>query len=171
MKVILETERLVLRQFTVDDAPFILELLNTPTWLQFIGERGVKTLAQAKQYLLDGPIKSYEVNGHGLYLVMEKQNGIPVGACGILRREGLSQPDVGFAFLPAYTSKGYAYEVASKLMEYAKDSLHISPLFAVTTPDNVRSIRLLEKIGFRFVGMTTLPGGNEEMMLFTNEPG
>jgi RimJ/RimL family protein N-acetyltransferase len=166
---ILQTERLILRRFTLRDAGFILKLLNDPTWLQFIGDRGVKSLQQAKEYLAKGPIKSYRQNGFGLSLVELKEDGTAIGVCGLLKRENLGHPDVGFAFLPEFTSKGYATEITSSTLKYARDQLRLPTVLAVTTTDNTRSIALLKKLGFNFEKMTKLSGVNEDMMLFRLE--
>src|SRR5688572_21540231 len=118
MNYFLETQRLGLREFTRDDAVFIVELLNTPGWLQFIGDRNVKTKEQAIIYLENGPLKSYKENGFGSWMVELKEDKTPIGMCGILRRESLENPDIGFAFLPEYTGKGYAFEIASATLSY-----------------------------------------------------
>src|SRR5688572_30067332 len=120
MKIILVTKRLRLREFTPDDGEFIIELFNSPDWLKFIGDRKVKTIGQAQYYLENGPIKSYQQNGYGLYLVEKKDDAVPIGMCGILNRNTLDHPDIGFAFLPDYNGKGYALEIANATMTYAK---------------------------------------------------
>ena len=113
---ITESKRLVLRRFTVADSGFILRLLNAENWLKFIGDRHVRTTRQAEDYLLNGPVRSYEVNGFGLSLVALKADSTPVGMCGLLKRQELEHPDIGFAFLPEYTGKGYAFEIAEKTL-------------------------------------------------------
>ena len=120
MKNILETERLLLREFSTEDASFIIELLNSPGWIKYIGDRNVKTPEQASEYLLNGPIKSYAVNGYGLWLVEKKDDQAKIGMCGIIRRETLKDPDIGFAFLPEFSGKGYAYEIAKACLDHAK---------------------------------------------------
>lgn len=150
MSVILETERLILRRFVVEDAPFMLALLNDPAWLKYIGDRDVHTLEAAEQYLLKGAIESYITNGFGFYIVMLKDSHTPIGTCGLAKRDFLNTPDFGFAFLPEYTGKGLAYEVASANLVYAKEILGLTELVAITLPKNDRSIRLLEKLGFSF---------------------
>ena len=170
MQQILETERLILREFNPDDAPFIVNLLNSPGWLQFIGDRNVKTEVAAKKYLLNGPMKSYEKNEYGLYLVEIKQGHIPVGMCGIINRDGLPTPDIGFAFLPEYNGLGYAYEIAKGTMKYATDHLKLPVISAITVAGNSRSVRLLEKIGLRFNKVIVLPGTEEELLLYDNDP-
>src|ERR1700704_4791358 len=109
---ILETDRLLLRKLTADDAEFILDLLNQPSFLQFIGDKGVRTLDDARQYILAGPVASYERFGFGLYLTALKESQVSIGICGLIKRETLEDVDVGFAFLPQFWSKGYAFEAA-----------------------------------------------------------
>ncbi|MFD2247403.1 GNAT family N-acetyltransferase [Pontibacter ruber] len=168
MKYLLETERLRLREFTLADTAFIVELLNTPGWLQFIGDRNVRTDEQAVNYLQNGPLKSYADNGYGLSLVEKIDDSKAIGMCGILRRETLEHPDIGFAFLPEYNGKGYAYEIASATLTYAKDKLHIPKVSAITVPDNARSIQLLEKLGLAFVKPIRLPHSEEDLLLYCN---
>lgn len=166
-KTIIETDRLTLRHFTIDDTAFIIRLLNSPGWLEFIGDRHVKTEEQAKQYLLNGPIKSYQENGFGLWLVELKHDKTPVGMCGLLKREYLEDPDIGFAFLPESTGKGYAFEIVKATMHYAKDTLNMQRVLAIAMPSNKSSIRLLEKIGLKFLKNTSSPAG-ADVMLFGN---
>jgi len=168
MNSILETERLILRQFTIEDAKFIIELLNSPGWIKFIGDRNIKTEEQAKNYLLNGPIKSYAENGFGLSLVELKKDSIPIGMCGIIKRENLEGPDIGFAFLPEFMGKGFAFEIANATMVFAKDNLKLFSIFAITVPDNKKSIKLLEKLGLKFIEAFKFPNDDAELMLFGN---
>jgi RimJ/RimL family protein N-acetyltransferase len=167
----IETERLLLRQFTLADTDFIIELVNSPGWLQFIGDRNIKTEADAQKYLLNGPLKSYELNGYGLSMVELKEDKIPVGMCGIIKRDTLDHPDIGFAFLPAFTGKGYAVEIAAATIQYAKEILELHPILAITVPDNHASIKLLERIGLRFVKAFYMPGDPDQLFLFSNKAG
>jgi RimJ/RimL family protein N-acetyltransferase len=164
--IVLETERLYLRYQTLDDAPFILELVNDPAWLQFIGDRGVRTLDDARSYIANGAIKSYERDGFGFYLVERKEDHTLLGMCGLVKREGLEDVDIGFAFLPDYRSKGYAYEAASAVMQYAKETLGLTRVVAITTQDNHSSGRLLEKLGLRFERLVQMPNDTELLRLF-----
>jgi RimJ/RimL family protein N-acetyltransferase len=166
MKYIVESERLKLREFTFDDAEFIVELLNTDGWLKFIGDRNVKSIEQACTYLKNGPIKSYTDNGFGLCMVERKADGKGIGMCGIIKRDTLENPDIGFAFLPEYTGKGYAFEIAKATLEYAKDILKISRVFAITVKGNTNSIRLLEKIGLNYLKIIKSQDGKEELILY-----
>src|SRR5438132_1673522 len=123
MKNILETTRLRVREFVPADAPFIIKLVNTPTWIENIGDRNIHTNEDAVRYIENGPMKSYALHGFGLYLVEKKQNDLPIGMCGILRRDYLEIPDIGFAFLPEYHGQGFAYEVANATINYAREQL------------------------------------------------
>lgn len=168
MAPILETERLILRQFNLNDTDFILKLVNSPSWLRFIGDRNIKTTEDATNYLINGPIKSYQTNGFGLSLVALKGNEVSIGMCGIIKRDNLENVDIGFAFLDEYTGKGYAFEIASATINYAKEVLKLETILAITDPENVNSIKLLNKIGLRFDKIIQFPEKNEELMLFTN---
>jgi RimJ/RimL family protein N-acetyltransferase len=164
-KYILETERLRLRKFTTDDTDFIIELLNSPGWLKYIGDRNVKTKQQSIEYLKKGPIKSYAQNGFGLSLVETKERQA-IGMCGIIKRESLEYPDIGFAFLPDFTGRGYACEIARATLAYAVNELKITRISAITLPHNQKSIRLLEKIGMRFIKSFSFENSEEELLLF-----
>ena len=168
MTHILETERLRLRYFTLDDTQFIIQLLNSPGWLEFIGDRNVKTEEQAQAYLLNGPLKSYEANGYGLCLVETKVDNKPIGMCGIINRANMEGQDIGFAFLTEYVRMGYGYEIASATLAYAMNELKMPRVFAITLPTNKPSIKLLEKIGLEFKKNFTFPEETEELMLFSN---
>jgi RimJ/RimL family protein N-acetyltransferase len=163
---ILESDRLFLRPFTLEDGEFIVELLNTDGWIRYIGDRHIRTVPQAKNYLLNGPLKSYEVNGFGLSLVELKTDRIPIGMCGLLKRDHLGHPDIGFAFLPDYTGKGYAYEIAKEVTRYGLHSLQMEKILAITLPENSSSIKLLEKIGFRYDKNFVSPDTHEELSLY-----
>jgi RimJ/RimL family protein N-acetyltransferase len=169
--VVLETDRLVLRRLTVDDSPFILRLLNEPSFLEHIGDRGVRDLVDAKQYLLSGPIASYERHGFGLFLAQVKPAHAPIGICGLLRRDALDDVDLGFAFVPESWAKGYAFESASAMLQYAHDTHHLKRLVAITSQDNVASISLLVKLGFYFDRMVLMPGDKAEVKLFAKRLG
>jgi RimJ/RimL family protein N-acetyltransferase len=151
--LVLETERLVLRPFTTDDAPFILTLLNEPSFLRYIGDKKVRTLEDARQYLLNGPIASYERNGFGLCLVELKDSQTAIGMCGLLKREELPDPDIGFAFLPDFWNKGFAFEAAAAVMNDARARLKLNRILAIVNPDNYASIKFLERLGLKFAGL------------------
>ncbi|TAH29748.1 MAG: N-acetyltransferase [Cytophagales bacterium] len=164
---ILQTERLSLREFSLLDSNFIIQLLNTSGWLYFIGDRNVKNTTQAETYLKEKLIKSYKENGFGLFLITLKSNQTPIGMCGLVKRENLDYPDIGFALLDEYMGKGYAFEAADATMKYAKDILKIEKILGLATVDNKYSIQLLKKIGLDFQKMILFEDANEELMLFT----
>jgi RimJ/RimL family protein N-acetyltransferase len=166
MKYLLETERLRLRELAIEDTGFVIELLNSPGWLQFIGDRNVRTEEQARKYLENGPLKSYKDNGFGLSLVETKTDGLKIGMCGILKRETLQNPDIGFAFLPAFIGKGYGFEIASATLNHATRKLKLPTICAITNPDNEKSIRLLEKIGLKFVQTFQFPDSTETLSMY-----
>lgn len=147
---ILETNRLLLRKFDLNDADFILQLVNSPEWLKFIGDKGVKTKADAINYLESGPIKSYKENGFGLWLVALKNTDNPIGMCGLVKRDTLEDIDIGFAILPGYTQQGYGFEIASETLKYAKENLQLDRVIAITDAKNTASIKLLTKIGLSY---------------------
>lgn len=165
---ILETERLILRWLSVDDSEFMLELLNDPSWLRFIGDRGASTVDDARDYILSKVVAMYERVGFGLYLTELKNDGTPIGICGLIKRDSLEDVDIGFAFLPEFCGKGYAYESASAVMAFGKSVLGLNRIVAITSPDNDRSVSLLEKLGFNFEKMVKLSNGGDEDMLFAS---
>jgi RimJ/RimL family protein N-acetyltransferase len=167
---ILETRRLVLRELTLDDAPFILRLLNDPAWLRFIGDRGVRTVDDAHGYLENGPLKMYRERGFGLWLVELKPDATPVGICGLLKRETLSDVDLGFAFLPEFRGRGYGYEAAAATLAHGRNAIGLNRIVAVTAPDNTRSIALLEKLGLRFEKTVRLKSDGPETRLYATMP-
>jgi ribosomal-protein-alanine N-acetyltransferase len=159
------TPRLVLRELTADDAPFILELLNETEFVRFIGDKGVKNVADARDYIRKGPVDSYVRHGFGLYAACLR-DGSPLGICGLVKRDGLSDPDLGFAFLARYRSKGYALESARAVLQRGRNEFKLARILAITTPDNERSVALLQKAGFEFEGMIRLGESAEELKLF-----
>ena len=163
---ILETERLLLRQFSTGDAEFILELLNEPSFIQNIGDRGIHTLADASSYILSGPVASYAKNGFGLYLVLSKETDESIGMCGLIKRDGLDDVDIGYALLPRFWSRGYAVESALAVKAYAKDVIGLKRIVAITDPTNEGSIRVLEKLGLSFEKMIKLSEDDIELKLF-----
>jgi RimJ/RimL family protein N-acetyltransferase len=158
---VLETERLVLRPLTLDDAPFVLELLNDPDWLRFIGDKGVRTREDARHYIETGPFDSYARNGFGMLLVERKKDGAPAGLCGLVRRDVLPGPDLGYALLPAYRGLGYAREAAEAVLRFARETARLDRIHAITNPTNARSIGVLEHFGFQFERMLRLSETDE----------
>jgi [ribosomal protein S5]-alanine N-acetyltransferase len=163
---VLETERLILRMLTVRDSEFILELLNDPSWLQFIGDRGVRTVDDARNYILQNLVTLYDRLGFGLYLTELKGEDVPIGICGLVKRDSLADVEIGFALLPKFRGKGYAYESASAVMEYGKRTFGLNRIVAIAAPDNDASVKLLEKLGFRFESIVKLSDDGESVNLF-----
>ena len=169
MKVV-ETDRLILRWLDAGDAAFILQLLNEPSWIRYIGDKGVKTLGDAEDYIRKGPRAMYERSGHGLYLVETKARGESIGMCGLIKREALDDVDLGFAFLPAYWGQRYAFESATAAMAYGKSALGLARIVAIASPDNQPSIGLLTKLGFRFERTMRLSAEDIELELYAATP-
>jgi RimJ/RimL family protein N-acetyltransferase len=165
---VIETDRLVLREFTAADAAFVLRLVNEPSFLRYIGDRGVRNLDDAKRYIAEGPVAGYARYGYGLMRVDRKEDGATVGMCGVLKRDSLPDPDIGFSFFPEYWSQGYALEAAQAVMRHARTTLGLGRIVAITTRDNEPSMRLLGKLGFRFERMVEF--GSEELRLFGSAP-
>lgn len=164
--IVLETDRLILRHQTIEDAAFILELLNDPSWIQYIGDRGVRTIDDARGYILKGTLDMYARLGFGFYLTELKEGGIPIGICGLVKRDFLEDVDVGFAFLPKFWGKGYAFEAASAVMGYTQSVLGLKRIVAITSEDNHASFKLLEKLGLHFEGVIRYAGTDEEVRLY-----
>ena len=152
-----------------DDAEFIVELLNDTAFLRFIGDKGVRSIEDARQYILTGPMESYERHGFALWLVALKGSNTPIGICGFLKRETLSDVDIGFAFLPPYRSQGYAFESADAVMDYGRKVLGLRRVVAITNEDNIGSIRVLEKIGMSFDRMIRLSDDGPEIKLLASD--
>ena len=171
MVMILETDRLRLRLLSLDDAEFILRLLNEPSFIQHIGDRGVRTVDDARGYILKGPVTSYEKFGFGLWMVETRSTATPIGICGLLKRDVLEDVDIGYALLPEFWSQAYALEAAAGVMSYASETLGLKRVVAVTNSDNQSSIRLLEKMGFKYERMVQLSEDAPEIKLFAAEVG
>lgn len=165
-KKILETERLCLREFDLNDSDFILKLVNSPNWLEYIGDKNVRTNADAREYLRNGPLKSYQENGYGLWLVQLKDSNISIGMCGLVNRDTLANIDIGFAMLPKYSGFGYGFEIANATMNYAKNTLKLNKIIAITDSNNIASIKLLNKIGLQF-DKTLEISKNDNVLVFS----
>jgi len=163
---VVETDRLLLRWLGAGDAAFILQLLNEPSWLKYIGDKGVKTLQDAEDYIRKGPREMYERRGHGLYLVETKERGESIGICGLIKREALEDLDLGFAFLPEFWGKRYAFEAASAAIAHGKSALGLARIVAITSQDNQPSIGLLKRLGFRFERRMRLNTEGPELELY-----
>ena len=163
---IFKTDRLILRPTSEEDAAFILELLNTPKWLKYIGDRNVNTVKSAKEYIKNKILPQLIKLGYSNYTIIRKSDNIKIGSCGLYDREGLEGIDLGFAFLPEYEKKGYAFESANKLMNVAFNEFGINEISAITTKDNIASQKLLEKLGLIFIKTTNIPNDEEELLLY-----
>lgn len=168
MTHILATNRLVLREFVPEDDAFILQLLNTPSWLAFIGDRDLHTREDARHYITDKLMQGYKDSGFGFWAVVLKETNTPIGMCGLVKRPGLDDVDIGFAFMPEYEGKGYGYESAKATLDFALKKLKLPRIVAIVTKDNSRSIALLEKIGLQFERKVVLPDDDEELLLYSN---
>ena len=146
------TERLIIRPFTGEDAPFILRLLNEPSFIENIVDKGVRTLDQAADYLAQGPLASYTAHGHGLWMVQHRTTGHPMGMCGLIKRDTLPEVDLGYAFVPEFWGLGYASEAAAACVAWGRDTLNLRGVLAIVSPGNAASIRLLQGLGFQFTG-------------------
>jgi ribosomal-protein-alanine N-acetyltransferase len=180
----LRTSRLNIRPFALEDAAFIVRLLNEPSFIEHIADRGVRTIADAERYLMGGPLASYDAHGFGLCMVELRADGRlgdgrsgdgptavvePVGMCGLLKRDSMPHPDLGYAFLPNHCGQGLAREAATAVVEHARVALRLPRVLAVVGPGNTRSIRLLEMLGFRREGPVQMPGCSQDSVLFASE--
>lgn len=164
IKKVLTTKRLNIRSVEVEDAKFILELMNTPKWIQFIGDRNVRTVEEARIYIKEKALPQLEKYGYGNNVIIRKEDGLKLGTCGLYYREDRDDPDIGFVFLPQYEGKGYAYEASYQLMLAAKEDYGLSELSAYTLEDNGSSRKLLERLGFSLKGIGSLPNNDEELL-------
>ena len=165
MKV-LETERLTLRWMTLEDASFLLELMNDPAFIQNVADRGLRTPADAADYIAEKMFPSYEQFGFGMSVVELKESGTRVGTCGLFKRETMEHVDIGYAFLRQYWRQGLAYEAAAATLAYGREVLQLPKIVAMTAPSNTSSIKLLEKLGLRYEGMIQIPGYEGASKLF-----
>lgn len=168
-KIILNTKRLILRKAQLSDKQFFYKLLNTPKWLKYIGDRGIKTVSDTEGYIKDKLINSYKTNGYGLYVFELKESKTPIGICGFIKRDYLDFVDIGFALLPEYERKGYTYEIALAALRFGVIHLGFTKIYAITSKDNIASQKLLEKLGFEFKSYIIEPSSNEELVLFSSE--
>lgn len=167
MKQITATDRLWIQEAEVADTKFILDLLNSPSWIAHIGDRGVKTEKQAQGYIKNSLTASYKKHGFGLFKMILKTEDTPIGLCGFLQRDYLNHPDIGFAILPEFEGNGYTYEACMALMEHARHKLGLERINGITTPSNIKSCNLLKKIGLKPNGTVSPPGKEIEYLLFT----
>lgn len=169
MKKILETERTILFELTKDDAEFMLDLLNQPTFIKYIGDRNVRTVEESVEFIETRYQKGYVDNGFGLYGVKLKDNQEVIGICGFVKRPDLEFADIGFAFLPQFGKKGYAFETADAVMKYGKDVLGFERVLAITTQNNESSVKFLNKLGFKFERLIKMPTDKNELNLFSKD--
>jgi len=165
--IVMETERLILRPLNSKDAEFILALLNEPSFLRFIGDKKVRTIQDAELYILNGPVASYERHGFGLYLVELKETHTPIGICGLLKRVELPDPDIGFAFLPDFWNKGFAFESSAAVLKDARERLNLERVLAITNQDNEPSIKLLQKLGLQIERVIKMSSDSAELFLLS----
>jgi RimJ/RimL family protein N-acetyltransferase len=163
------SERLRIEKATTADAPFLFKLMNSPNWIEFIGDRNIKSEQAASEYIQHNLSVSYQKNGYGLYKMVLAATNHPIGLCGFVKREYLDHADIGFAILPEHEGKGYTYEALMAVMEYGKRELKLNPILAITTNDNVKSRHLLNKIGLVTQGTIKPIGREEDFMLFSNQ--
>lgn len=162
-----ETARLRVRWFDASDGAFIIELLNQPSWIRFIGDKGVRTHDDALRYLEDGPVAMYGRVGFGLYAVELKKTGERIGMCGLIKRATLPDVDLGFAFLPSFWRNGYAFEAASAVLSYGRQALGLRRIVAIVSNDNDRSRMLLERLSFQLEGVVKLKPDHEALNLYS----
>lgn len=166
---IAETERLLISKLSLEDAPFFLELVNSPNWLKYIGDRNLKTVKDAENYLSNGTLKSYRDNGFGFYKLELKENNKPIGTCGLVKRDQLEDIDLGFAFLEEFESQGYGFEASVAILKLSKEKFKIKRLVAITLPINTKSIKLLGKLGFFYEKRVKPFDDDDELLLFAKQ--
>ena len=166
---VLETERLRLRKLTIEDSKFILELLNDPSWLNFIGDKGMRTLDDARDYILKNPVAMYERRDFGLYLAELKNEDVSIGLRGLIKRDSLEDVDTRFAFLPKFRRKEYAYEASAAVMDYGRRAFGLNRIVAIASLNNYDSAKLLKKLGFSFERIVKLSNDSERVKLFTSD--
>lgn len=163
----LETERLSMRWLTLEDADLMLAVWNDPAFFQYVGDRGIRTVEQAEETLLSGAFKLYENHSYGPFRLALKADDVAIGTCGLFRREGYDDPDIGWSVLPEFGRQGYAYEAASAVLEYAQSELGLARVTAFVSPENLPSIGLAEKIGLQYERMARLVGEDEDVCLYS----
>ena len=165
---ILETERAILREIDIKDAEFILDLLNQPSFIKYIGDRNVRTIEQAREYIESRFLESYKNFGFGMWAVELKPEQTPIGICGFVKRDSLPDADIGFAFLPQFERQGYGFETADAVMRYGRNFLHFKRVLAITSPENNASGRLLERLCFKFERLINVPHDTEKLKPFSS---
>jgi len=163
----LETERLSMRWLTLEDADLMLSVWNDPAFIQHVGDRGIRSIDEAHETLANGAFKLYEDYGYGPYRVALTSDGTAIGTCGLFRREGFDDPDIGYSILPEFCGRGYAYEAACSVLEYARSELQLPRIRAFISPGNAASIGLAEKLGLQFERAARLAGEDEDARLYS----
>ncbi|MCF8273109.1 MAG: GNAT family N-acetyltransferase [Flavobacteriaceae bacterium] len=167
--IIAETNRLIISKISLEDAPFFLKLVNTPNWIKYIGDRNLKTIKDAEDYLTNGILKSYKELGFGFYLLQNKFDNEAIGICGLVKRDQLDEVDFGFALLPEFEAQGFGFEASTAILKVAKDGFNIKKVLAITLPINTNSIKLLEKLGFNYEKRIKPYEDDEELLLFAKQ--
>jgi RimJ/RimL family protein N-acetyltransferase len=162
----IETPRLLLRRLEFADAPFLVTLLNEPSFIENIGDRGVRSIEDAQRYLREGPLAMYQKYGFGLWHTARKTDGMAVGLCGLLRRDILPDVDVGYALLPAFWGMGFAYEATSATLRHGADKFGLERVIGVVSEGNAGSIRVLEKLGMSFERMFAMRENEPPVRLY-----
>lgn len=163
---ILDTERLELCWLMPDDAPMMLAIWNDPAFVRHVGDRGVRTVAQARAAIEAGPMQLYAGHGYGPFRIRRREDGVDLGICGLFRRDGLDEPDIGFALLPDFCGQGFGFEASVAVLDHARDALKLPAVIAIVSPRNKTSIALLEKLGMQYVRRTRLPGNDHDVSLY-----
>jgi RimJ/RimL family protein N-acetyltransferase len=166
---VLKTERLELRWLTLDDTPMMFAVWNDPAFVRYVGDRGIRSLEQARAAVEAGPLSLYTEYGYGPFHVRRREDGVDMGICGLFRRDGLEEPDIGFAILPDFCGMGYGFEASAAVLEHARDALGLSCVTAIVSPHNEASIGLLEKLGMRYVRPIRMPGDDHDVRLYCIE--
>lgn len=166
-KIILTTKRLILREAELSDKQFIFDLLNSPKWLKYIGDRNIKTIEDAENYITEKFIQNYSNIGYGFYVMTLKETSSSIGICGFAKRDYLDSPDIGFALLTEYERKGYTYEAAYAMLKYGENELGFTHVLAITSKNNIASQKLLEKLNIKFDSYIIEPSSGEELSLYS----
>lgn len=164
---ILETERLRLQWFTLDDTPLMYAIWNDPAFVRFVGDRGIETLDKAESAMREGPLSLYARYGYGPFRVTRRADGADAGVCGLYRRDNLDEPDIGFAFLPEFRGMGFGYEASCAVLRHARKELQLETVTAIVSPQNTASIGLLEKLGMRYAKTLRMPDDEEDVSLYS----
>lgn len=162
----LETSRLTLHEMTLGDAGLMLAIWNDPAFVRYVGDRGIRTPEAAEEAMRQGILRLYEDYGYGPYRVALKDSGDAIGICGLFRRDGLDDPDIGYATLPEYCGKGYAFEAGRAVIEHATTGLRLERLIAIISPENAASISLIGKLGFEFERMHRMPNDDDDVCIY-----